>query len=167
MMRVRTGDIYKYSTIFDPQRPRVNYYAARNEEVPFPDPSQIHERHDKEEEEVKNSIVEMILKSSSDGLPKKMNRSSFKLSAPIRKSSARNFPAADVPHIQVNLTPEAKTVRLRLRNYSPEQRCFLKSPVDELIRCNMDYLNPSTTWASAPILVSNPGPDILRFTTDL
>lgn len=158
LMRACAGDIDRESTDLDTQRPTVNYYAARNEEDPFPDPSLFDARHDKEEHEVQRTVNDMVFKLSSKGVPQEYGY--VKLSTPIRKSSPRPFrmDPADVPPLHVNLTPEAKPDRVRLHNYSPEQRDFLKSHVDELLRCNMIYLNPSATWASAPLLVSKPGP---------
>lgn len=39
--------------------------------------------------------------------------------------------------------------------------------VDELTRYGLFYANPASPWASAPLLVPNPGPARWRFTVDL
>ena len=48
-----------------------------------------------------------------------------------------------------------------------EQREFLQNFVQDLVRTGMAYANPTSPWASAPLIVPKPGPARFRFTVDL
>lgn len=58
-------------------------------------------------------------------------------------------------------------MRVRLRNYSQDQRRFLSKFVTTLVQCKMAYFNPTSSWACAPLLVPKPGAAQFRFTVDL
>lgn len=63
-------------------------------------------------------------------------------------------PSASVPPLKASFSPDARTIQVRLRNYSAVQREFFKSHADDLERCGIIYINPTATWASPPIQVS-------------
>lgn len=67
----------------------------------------------------------------------------------------------------MELTPDARSVCVRLRNYSQEQREFLAKFVEDLVRNGLAYQNPTSAWACAPVLVPKPGSARFRFTVDL
>jgi len=84
----------------------------------------------------------------------------------FRTSFSAGEPAKIKP-LKIELTPDARPVKVRLRNYSREQREFLAEFVGKLVRNGMAYPNPTSPWACAPLLVAKPGPARYRFTVDL
>ena len=76
-------------------------------------------------------------------------------------------PPADIKPLKIDLTPDRRPVPVKLRNYSQEQREFLKKFVADLLSCGMVYANPTSSWVCAPLLVPMDGPARFRFTVDL
>lgn len=151
-------------------RPRVNYNAARNEEDPFPDPSLLDPIDSMQHKEVETETEEMLHKAKENGLStdhsEKM-RYLVQSHKNIFRTAFSSGPPADLRPLRIDLTPEARPVKVRLRNYSKEQRNFLDDQMSKLIRAGMVYLNPTSKWACAPLLVPKPGPAKFRFTVDL
>lgn len=58
-------------------------------------------------------------------------------------------------------------VRGKLRNYSEDQREFMKTLVAKLIANDCLYPNPTSAWASAPLILNKEGPPGSQFTVDL
>lgn len=65
------------------------------------------------------------------------------------------------------MTPDARPVRVKLRDYSSNERHFLKKMVGGLEHSGLVYFNPTSTWASALLIVPKPGPAGYCFTADL
>lgn len=74
---------------------------------------------------------------------------------------------ARVKPLSVDLIPEARQIRVKNRNFTPEQRNFMAKLMVELRAANMFYPNTSSKWESSPLLVPKPGTDKWRFTVDL
>lgn len=74
---------------------------------------------------------------------------------------------AKIDPLRIVLTPDAKPVRVKLRNYSEEQRDFMKTLVTQLIDSDCLYPNPTSAWVSAPLIVPKTGPPGWRLTVDL
>lgn len=85
----------------------------------------------------------------------------------IFRTSFSSRPTDKMEPMKIDLTPDAKPVRVRLWNYSLEQRAFLCDFVAKLVLAGMAYFNPSSTWEGAPLLVPKPGPAQFRFTVDI
>ena len=75
-------------------------------------------------------------------------------------------PPAKLPPLKIELTPDAKPVKVRLRKYSQEQKEFMRELVNDLVAHGMAYANPTSKWACAPLLMPKPGARF-RFTVDL
>lgn len=82
-------------------------------------------------------------------------------------SSFYSGPPASFPPLKIELQKDAKPVHVHLRNYSPDQRDFLPKTVSTFAHHCMAYTNPSSPWASTPLLVPKPGLEGFRFTVDL
>jgi len=85
----------------------------------------------------------------------------------VFRTSLSAGPPARIRPLKIELTPQAEPVKVRLRNYSREQREFLSDFVEKLVRSGMAYPNPTSRWACAPLLVAKTGPVPFRFTVDL
>lgn len=64
------------------------------------------------------------------------------------------------------MTPDERPIRVKLRNYSSDQRDILRTLVTDLTAKGLVYANPSSPWASAPLLIPKPSPALWRFTVD-
>jgi hypothetical protein len=91
----------------------------------------------------------------------------FRDSMDIFRVAFSSGPAAKLRPLDIKLTTDARPVRVKIRNYSQEQREFLSKWVTGLVRCGMAYSNPTSPWVCAPLLVPKPGPARYRFTVDL
>ena len=112
----------------------------------------------------------MKKKATDNGLPAEYSE---RLSELVNKHkdvfriSFSSGPPARIRPLRIELTPNAQPVRVRLRNYSQEQKEFLSEMVAKLVRHGMAYANPTSAWACAPLVVHKPGPTKFRFTVDL
>lgn len=150
--------------------PRANYYMAQTEEDPFPDPSLLDPLDSEQHDDVLGAVHDMIERSKSNGLPDQYHDRLEKMvysHLDVFRTGLSSGPAAKLPPLQIALTPDAKPVKVRLRNYSQEQREFLRTFVATLLEKGMVYRNPTAPWAAAPLLVPKPGPAKFRFTVDL
>lgn len=154
----------------DPNRPKVDYFEARDEKDPFPDPCLIEPEQANTGEELQAAIDVMIQRSYENGLDSALHNDMkdlvylFKDVFLIGLSSG---PPATLKPLEIELVPDAKPVKVKLRKYSQEQKTFLSEFVSELISKGMLYPNPTASWAAAPLLVPKPGPTKFRFTVDL
>lgn len=73
-------------------------------------------------------------------------------------------PPAKVVPLVIILSVNAKTVGVRLKNYSMKQREFLSRFVAWLVDASMAYSNPAASCACAPLLVPKDWPAMFRFT---
>lgn len=151
-------------------RPRVNYFEVREEEDPFPDSSLLDPIDNSQHGDIEVELHNMIERARGNGLDDKQTQqlsdvvNEFK---DIFRTSFSRGPPANVEPLKIELTPDAKPVRVRLRNYSLDQREFLQKFMKVLIDTGHVYPNPTSKWASAPLLVAKPGPSMYRFTVDL
>lgn len=84
----------------------------------------------------------------------------------IFRCSFSSGPPAKLPPLKIELTADAKPVKVRLRKYSADQRKFLATFIKSLVSHGMVYPNPTSKWACAPLLVPKTGAEY-RFTTNL
>ena len=85
----------------------------------------------------------------------------------IFRNKMGSDPPANVPPMVIRLKTGTKPVRVKLRRYSPPQAAFLRNKVGELLQLGLIYQNTQSQWASAPLIVPKPGPELFRFTVDL
>ena len=153
-----------------PKRERVNYYTAREEEDPFPDPSLIDPLDSDQAEDITKGIEEAIKKAVENGLPAEHHDAMKKVvydHVDIFRTTFSSGPPAKFPPLKIELTADAKPVKVRLRKYSQPQHAFMQKLVKKLISCGMAYYNPTSPWACAPLIVPKPGSVEFRFTVDL
>lgn len=154
----------------DTTRPHVNYYSVREEEDPFPDSSLLDPIDSSQESEINDSLIRMMDTASKNGLSEIETEELSKIvneHKNIFRVSFSSGPPANVEPLRIELVNDAKPVRVRLRNYTQEQREFLADLTKRLIDSNMVFSNPTSPWACAPLLVPKPGPAKFRFTVDL
>jgi hypothetical protein len=58
-------------------------------------------------------------------------------------------------------------VRVPTRTHSPPQLEFMKRKLDEYEELGLIYKNPTSEWASPPLILPKVGPAKIRFTVDL
>lgn len=156
-------------TVPDPTRPKVNYYRARTEGDPFPDPSLLDPVDMEQHEAITTALARMQTAAFDAGLASDKRPVLAKLLSDhvdIFRTSFSSGPPARLPPLRIELTPDAKPVKVRLRNYSQDQRDFLAKFVKDLVHHGLAYPNPTSKWACAPLLVPKPGA-LYRFTCDL
>lgn len=153
----------------DPSRPKVNYFSARAEEDPIPDPSLLDPVDEDQHADIKTAVADMQEVTHKNCLPDEKLQSLAKLCADsidIFCTSFSSGPPARIPPLKIELIRDAKTVKVRLRKYTQDKRAFLSDFVDKLVRHGLAYANPTFKWACAPLLVPKPGA-WYRFTFDL
>lgn len=154
----------------DSARPRVNYFDARAENDAFPIPSLIDVADSNQEHGVRTSLEEAIDIAKSDGISEEFVpelRTLVLGHVDLFRTTFSACGSAKVSPLKIVLKGGATPIRVKLRNYSQEQREFLQKLIAELVRCDMVYPNPTASWASAPLLVYKSGPAKFRFTVDL
>ena len=153
----------------DHLRPRINFFGSRNDEDPFPNPNLL-DLIQPNGDETNAAIEDMLNDLKKVGLKdehlNEFRRLVYDYSDIFCVGLSPGSPTKFQP-LKINLTPDAKPVRVKLRNYSQDQRDFLRDFVNRLVANGMAYPNPSAIWASAPLLVPKPGPARFRFTVDL
>jgi len=154
------GDIY---------RPQVNYYDVQSQEDPFPDPAFLDPHGSKDEEERQKAIRKMADRAKKQLPPKHHSELDDIVQDfhDVFHLNLTNGKPAKLPPLKISLTNDAKPIRAKLRKYNPEQAVFLKSFVGKLEEKGHVYANPTSRWASCPLLVPKPGPSKFRFTVDL
>ena len=153
-----------------PNRPRVHYHTARTEREPFPNPSLLDSLDEDQHEDVRRMVGDMVTKAKKNGMPSAAAENLDRIvrgSMDVFRNSLSSGPPAKIRSLKIELTADAKPVKVRLRNYSQEQREFLSKFVQDLVEHKMVYLNQTSQWASALLLVHKPGPAKFRFTVDL
>lgn len=149
---------------------RVNYYDVRSEQDPFSNLSLLDSPNSAQPNEVEDEVSQIVQVAVSNGLraEKVMNLKKIVTDhSDIFRTSLSSGPAADVDPLRIGLFPDAKLVKVRLRNYTQNQRNFLSDFVQKLVSFRMAYPNPSSPWSCAPLLVPKAGPSKFRFTVDL
>ena len=124
-----------------------------------------------DENQLSDAISDLVQRAIDNGFPKDKKRLLNKLVNDHKDIFCLGIsasPPANFTPLRIDLEPEAKPIKVRLRNYSEAQRSFLKQFVSHLIEYGMAYANPTAKWASAPLLVPKPSdPSNFRFTVDL
>lgn len=154
----------------DPDHPRINYFTARSEPDPFPDPSLLDPLDENQHNEIQKATSCMVQSAHLAGLSVTETQDLQDLvnaNIDIFRTGLSSGPPADIKPLKIELTQDAHPVQVRLRNYSQTQREFLAAFVDKLVRNGLAYPNPTSPWACAPLLVLKPGPSQFRFTVDL
>lgn len=85
----------------------------------------------------------------------------------IFRTELSEGPPAQAPPMHIELPPDARTVRVKLCNYSQEQREFMNNIISNLVSCDMAYFSPTSPWACAPLLILKPTPAKFRGTVNL
>ena len=118
-------------------RPRVNFYAARSEEDPFPDSSLLDLFDEDQHEDIRSAVQALVQFAKDNGLPQDSatELDEFVNSRlDIFRVSFSAGPPARIEPLTVDLTPEARSVKVRLRNFSREQGEFLVDFVKKFFR---------------------------------
>ena len=153
----------------DPTRPKVNYFSARAEEDPLPDPSLLDPIDEEQHEDIKTAVDDLRKQAFENGLASDRRPMLGKLLSghmDIFRTSFSSGPPARLPPLEIELTNDATPVKVRLRKYSSDQRDFMYKFVQDLVRHGLAYANPTSKWACAPLLVPKPG-SLYRFTVDI
>ena len=152
------------------KRPHVNFNFSRQDDDPFEDSSLLDQVDSDQDSAIQQALDSIVAKAEDNGLPQEYKpqlERMLRSNTNIFRTSLSSGPPADVEPLRVELVHDAQPVKVRLRNYSPAQRQFLDKFMKDLIRCNMVFPNPSSKWASAPLLVPKAGSANFRFTVDL
>lgn len=147
----------------------IDFAEERNQPEQFPSQSYLEIPDDQAEDEVIHSLNAMVEKAMKNGLPSLLYQrieNMVKSYAEIFHIGLSTGPPAQVPPLKIDLAPDAKPTRVKLRNYSMEQRSFMRTFVAEPMEASMVYSNTTAAWAAAPLLVPKQGPKKLRFTVD-
>jgi RNase H-like domain found in reverse transcriptase/Integrase core domain/Reverse transcriptase (RNA-dependent DNA polymerase)/Chromo (CHRromatin Organisation MOdifier) domain len=75
-------------------------------------------------------------------------------------------PPANLPPMEITITPGSFPVRVKPRRYPPQQKLFIEKHCAKLVEYGLAYANTTSPWACAPLAVSKPG-GRFRFTVDL
>lgn len=154
----------------DDNRHHVDFFKVREEADPFPDASLLDPLDADQHDEIQEALESMVQDAKKNGLPghreAELRRIIFDRKDIFRVSFSSG-PPAKVEPLKIDLVSDARPVRVKLRNYSQDQRNFLSNFVEKLVNAGMAYPNPTSPWASAPLLVPKPGPAAFRFTVDL
>lgn len=119
---------------------------------------------------VVQEIDGMLERAREDGLPEKY----WPLPEGLANGNTNIFRASflsgspdRLPPLRVTVSKEASIIRVMFRNYSQEQCEFLRLMTDALLEAGLMYTNPTSRWASAPLLRPKPGSDKWRFTVEI
>jgi len=170
IMDKRSAEVEHHIPNQDPNRPRVDYFQSRKEIDPFPDASLLDPVDADQGADIDGAISDMLKQAEDNGLKGKHLHRLQKMvmdNVDIFRVGLSSGPAADITPLKIDLTADAKPIRVKLRNYSRDQRDFLNDFVGNLERKGMVYPNPSSPWACAPLLVPKDAPSRFRFTVDL
>lgn len=114
------------------------------------------------EEHLKGADYNGISKENCDGVRKLVDDSVRVFSTTF----AKRPPTKSKP-CNTDLMANSKSARVKLANYSQEQREFLKTFVDKPKSCNIVNANPTLSWASPPLLLLETCLAAFRFTVNL
>jgi hypothetical protein len=71
-------------------------------------------------------------------------------------------PPANVAPLVIKLRDSAEPVRMSARKYAPPQLKFMRDKIRELEELGLVYKNTGAEWASPPLILPKPGPDLYR-----
>lgn len=150
-------------------RPRINFFDVRKGQDPFPDPNLRDPIDSDQNEQIRSDVKNISKVARENGISSEHASILDKILAKhldVFRTTFSSGPAANIPPLKIDLVHDAKPVRVRLRNYSQTQKEFLAEFVNKLLDAGMVFPNPSSPWASAPLLVPKPGAQYL-FTVGL
>ncbi len=120
----------KVTTPAEDNRPRVHNFQSREDEDPFSDLSLLDPADFDQKEDVNDAVRDIMERAKANGLPAEYHSgleeqvmSHFDI---FRTGLSSGEPAA-LPPLKIQLALGARPVKVQLRNYSQEQRKFLKS----------------------------------------
>ena len=152
MMLARINRVQYGQMEAEDKRPRIDYFESRSERDPFPDPSLLDKVDEDQEQAVTDAIDGMLQQAAEHGLPTNDAARARELVGNYRNifrvGLSGGAPAAISP-LKIELTPDAKPARVKLRNYSREQREFLTEFVDSLEKKGLAYSNPTSRLLAA------------------
>lgn len=136
-----------HKVVPDPSQICAGYDAQRVEIDPFPDPSMIDVPDASEDTLVMTEIKAMLERAKAEGLPDKHLKDLEDLVWQYADCFDMSFspsPALIEP-LRILLQPDAKAIRVKLRNYSEEQRDFMKTLVSHIVASGCIYANSTST----------------------
>lgn len=151
-------------------RPLVHYDTVCTERDQFPDLSLLHPIDSVQNQEISAATAEKKYATRMNGLTDEKAQEIDTMvddHVTIFRTSFLYDPPAKFAPLVIETKTNAKPVKVRIRNYSQEQKEFLITFVQDLMRHDMAYPNPTASWASAPLLVPKPILARFRFTVDL
>lgn len=129
--------------------PRVNYYHARMEPDPCPDPLLLDSLDESGELGVRQAINSMLQQGRDNGVPKDEGDRLFKMvveNIDVFRVSFSHGPPALIPQLRIALGRADSPLKLRLRNYLEDQRRFLQEMTSKLVSAGMTYRNLAARW---------------------
>lgn len=150
--------------------PRVDSYKSRVEVDPYLDPSLLNQIDKEHHGEIQEGFQRMLKVVRDKGLPPvTWNRLKKILYEHIDvfRVGLSHGPSAQIPTLKIELSKDSSPIRVKLRNYTRDQRLLLYGMTTRLFKASMAYSNPSDKRASAPLIVPKPGTSKFRFTVDL
>lgn len=156
----------------DINRPRANYYLNRANTDEFPDSSLLEPIGEKDDNKkyVQHAVDAFIEEAEDNYLPKHKTEELRQQISEHKSVFCTKFFVGLLDHVtplKILLAPDAPVVLVKLRNYSNHQRALLKKMIADLLRYDMALVNPSQTWAWAPLLGPKVGLAKSLFTVNL
>lgn len=156
------------TSFIDPNLPRGNYSAHKYDIAPFYDTDMMSLEDDAREEMERADIAAMLTREKhgfSDSNWPQLEAMIWEYAEPF--STRFSSTPKKVPPLLIELTDHARSTRVRLRHYSPSQWTFMATLIEDFVKHNLVYPNPSSKWACAPLFIPNPEPSQWIFTVDL
>ena len=128
----------------DPNRPKSDYTANRNDPDPFPNPSLIDIEDGNQAQDIDSGIEAMLQDALRNGFPQDDFEELKTIVTNHRNVFRTTFssgPPANVPPLRVLLKPDAVPTIVKLRRYTPSQLAFLRKLQDKLTACG--YISQS------------------------
>lgn len=153
----------------DPLQPRGSYYINKFEDDPVLNPHLVGTTDETSVQTERADIEDMLKRARAKGLPASHWRPLEDLEVEFAQVFSMQLSAAPakVKLLKISLNPDAGPIRVKIRNYSLAQSEFVSKLKRELVSENIICASPSSKWACAPVVVSNPGSVQWRFTVDL
>lgn len=127
-------------------RPRVDKYIITLREYPFPDSCLLGPIDAFHQENVLHDVRDLEQCVMHAGLPSELRsqiRFILNQNIDMFRVGLSSGPAADLPPFKTDINPTARPVRVKLQNYSFDQRQFLQSFVKDLERHSHVYRYPT------------------------
>lgn len=165
------GNLMKITPQSRAQHAYLDYIEARKMDDVFPDPMLLCVVNNKTERAaVREALQDRINEADAKELPKNHSKTLKTLLEENNQPFSTTFThgsTAKVKPLKIGLTTDSKPMRVKMQNYFQDQRKFQKTSVEKLISYNMVYVNKTSSWASAPLLVRKLGSAGFHFTVGL